>query len=165
MIETITKNNAPKTGLMPDFADGSTPVPAKPPFLETENDDDYYYNACRVPLRIVMDYGHYGTPAAKAAVTRMVNWIKSATDNNPGKVRPGYKLNGTPLPNTDYQSAVFIAPFVAASVSDDAHQTFLNSGWKLIKDMKEGYFEDTFNLMCMLFISGNWWQPQAGKDS
>jgi endoglucanase len=159
MIETITKNNAPKTGLMPDFAEGPTPIPAKPPFLETENDDNYYYNACRVPLRIVMDYGHYGTPEAKAAVTRMVNWIKSATDNDPGKIRAGYKLNGTPLPNSDYQSAVFIAPFVAASVSDNANQSFLNSGWNLIKKKKAKYFEDTYNLMCMLFISGNWWVP------
>ncbi|MBD0266619.1 MAG: hypothetical protein ICV78_29030 [Tolypothrix sp. Co-bin9] len=72
---------------------------------------------------------------------------------------------GSPLPDSNFPSAVFIAPFVAASVFDNVHQSFLNSRWKLITNMKEGYFKDTYNLMCMLFISVNWWKPQVGKDS
>lgn len=161
LVATITQNNALQTGIMPDFVIGSTPVPAPPGFLEGENDGNYYYNACRVPLRLIIDYAHYGTPAAETAVTRMINWIKSATNNDPAQIKAGYQLNGIPLPLSDYKSAVFIAPFVTASVLNTAHQSFLNQGWHLIKNMKDKYFEDTYNLLCMLFISGNWWIPQV----
>lgn len=159
IMNTITNNYAHKTGLMPDFVFGEILQPGKPKYPESKNDADYYYNACRVPLRIVMDYAHYGNTAAKTAVTRMLNWIKSSAENNPANIKSGYKLDGTPLSEFNYQSTAFIAPFVAASVSDAAHQSFLNDGWNFIKNLQKTYFEDTYNLLCMLFISGNWWMP------
>lgn len=119
----------------------------------------YYYNACRVPLRVVMDYAHYGNANAKIISERMVNWARSSTSNRPNMIRAGYELNGTVLSGSNYESTVFIAPLVAASVTNNANAQWLTDGWNKIKTMRQGYFEDTYNMLCMLFISGNWWIP------
>jgi hypothetical protein len=155
----VRTNYSATTGLMPDFVVGSNPAPAPANFLESPYDGAYNYNACRVPLRIVMDYGHYGNTNAKTSVNKMVNWIKTKTSSNPSAIRAGFYLNGTNLPGNNYQDAVFISPFVAASVCDASHQAFLNSGWSLILGLKENYFSDTYNLLNLLFITGNWWIP------
>ncbi len=161
IMNTVSTNYSSTTGLMPDFVVGNTPVPAAANFLEGANDGNYYYNACRVPMRVVMDYGHYGNTNAKTHVNKMVNWVKTKTTNNPSLIRAGYLLNGNNIAGNNYQDAVFISPFIAASVCDVSHQAFLNSGWSLIVTLKENYFSDTYNLMNMLFITGNWWIPTS----
>lgn len=151
-----------QTGLISDFVMYSTPQPA-PPYQpqadEGPTTGKYYYNACRVPLRVVMDYAQYSTANAKTIANKIVTWSKSTTGGNPANIRAGYNLDGTPLSGSDYETAVFIAPIVAAATCDAAHQQFLNTGWSTIKNMREGYFEDTYNMLCMLYISGNWWKP------
>ena len=159
VMNTVSTNYSAATGLMPDFVVSNTPAPAAANFLEGAYDGAYYYNACRVPLRVVMDYGHYGNASAKTNVNKMVNWVKTKSTNNPSLIRAGYYLNGNNIPGNNYQDAVFISPFIAASVCDATHQTFLNDGWSLIVGLKENYFSDTYNLMNMLFITGNWWIP------
>jgi endo-1,4-beta-D-glucanase Y len=159
IMNAIQGNQAAVSGLMPDFVTGSTPAPANPNFLEGPYDGAYYYNACRVPMRTVMDYAHYQNTSAKTAVQKMVTWIKTKTNNVPSAIRAGYYLNGDNLPVGGYQDAVFIAPFVAAAICDAQHQAYLNTGWNLIRNMKSNYFSDTFNLLAMLFITGNWWIP------
>ncbi len=157
LITRITGNYASNTGLMPDFIVGDPAKPAPPNFLEADTDDDYSWNACRYPWRIAMDYAHYGTTDSKNACNKMVNWIKTKTGNNPSNIRAGYKLNGDQL--TSDTSAAFTAPFIAACVVDSGHQDYLNAGWSKISNLKEGYYGDSINLLCMLFISGNWWKP------
>jgi endo-1,4-beta-D-glucanase Y len=161
VMNAIQTNYSSTTGLLPDFVVGNTPQPAAPDFLEGPNDGRYYYNACRAPMRIVMDYAHFGTTSAKTAVNKIVTWAKGSTvtNGNPANFRAGYALNGTNITGNNYQSAVFIAPIVAAATCDAAHQAYLNTGWDVIKTMEEDYFSDTYNLMAMLYISGNWWVP------
>jgi|GEM_PF-717423 len=152
------------TGLISDFVMYANPQPAppnQPQADEGPTTGKYYYNACRVPLRVVMDYAQYATPAAKTIANKIVTWSKTATGGSPAKIRAGYELNGTPLSGSNYETAVFIAPIVAAATCDAAHQSFLNSGWSTIKNMREGYFEDTYNMICMLYISGNFWKPET----
>jgi len=152
------------TGLISDFVMYANPQPA-PPYQPQEDEGPttgkYYYNACRVPLRVVMDYAQYNTASAKTIANKIVTWSKTATGGSPAKIRAGYELNGTALSGSNYETAVFIAPIVAAATCDAAHQQFLNSGWSTIKNMREGYFEDTYNMLCMLYISGNFWKPEA----
>ncbi|MCU0431429.1 MAG: glycosyl hydrolase family 8 [Cytophagaceae bacterium] len=160
-MNTIQTNYSPISGLLPDFVVGSSPAPATAYFLEGPYDGHYYYNACRTPLRIVMDYAHYGTASAKTAVNKMITWAKGSavSNNNPANFNAGYYLNGNNLPGNNYDDAVFIAPMVAAATCDAAHQTFLNSGWDIIRGLQVNYFSDTYNLLSMLYISGNWWPP------
>lgn len=165
LISKIQTNYSTATGLMPDFATGKSVKPADPDFLEGPNDGNYYYNACRTPLRFVMDYGHYNNGKAKTAVNKMVAWAKAKYGNEPSSIQAGYTLDGVDLSGNNYTSSIFVAPIVAASTCDAANQSFLNSGWNAIKNMQEGYFEDTYNLLCMLYISGNWWVPKASTTS
>jgi len=158
MIQSLHTNAAANTGLVPDFVVSNPAVPAAPYFLEGANDGNYYYNACRYPLRVAMDYAHYGTPEAKMALDKLLNWIKPATSNNPMNILPGYKMNGSSI-GTNYDDAVFIAPIVAACAVDGNHQAYMDAGWDRIINMKVNYFSDTYNLLCMLFMSGNWWAP------
>ncbi|MCX7749279.1 MAG: glycosyl hydrolase family 8 [Clostridia bacterium] len=157
LISQITANYAPNTGLMPDFVVDNPPKPAPPKFLEAETDDDYSWNSCRFPWRIAMDFAHYGTLNSKSACNKMINWLKDATGNSPNSIVAGYKLDGTKLQT--YSSAAFTSPFIAACIVDSAHQNYLNNGWNVIQNWRSEYYGDSINLLCMLFISGNWWAP------
>lgn len=157
LINQISSNHSATTGLMPDFVVNKVPSPAKPDFLEAQTDGDYSWNACRFPWRIAVDYAHYGTAAAKTHLNKMLNWLKSITNNNPEKIVAGYKLDGSKLEN--YSDMAFTAPFVAACVCDATHQEYLNKGWNIIKNAQGDYYGDSIGLLCLLFISGNWWKP------
>lgn len=164
LIDRITKNYSPTTGLMPDFVVGQTPKPAAPNFLEADTDDDYSWNSCRYPLRIAMDAAHFQNAKAKAAMTKLINWAESATDGEPSGIMAGYRLNGSPLEG--YSEMAFTAPFVAAAtVATGDHQQFVNKGWDLMVKTSDSYYSDSINLLSLLFISGNWWAPVAGSDN
>jgi len=163
LIKQITINHAPNTGLMPDFVVGRSARPAAPNFLEAKTDGDYSWNACRYPWRLATDFAHYGAPEARAAVNKVVNWVKSSAGADPRNIKAGYKLDGTPL--VDYSNAAFTAPFIAACIVDPSHQAFMNSGWEVIKKWRNGdYYGDTINLLCMFLISGNWWSPTSADS-
>lgn len=156
LINQISLNHSTTTGLMPDFVVNKIPTPAKPDFLEAQTDGDYSWNACRFPWRIAVDYAHYGTAAAKEHLNKMLNWLKNNTNNDPEKIVAGYKLNGSKL--ASYSDMAFTAPFIAACVCDATHQEYLNKGWNIIKKPQGDYYGDSIGLLCLLFISGNWWK-------
>lgn len=158
LTNTMQTSYSSSTGLMPDFVVNATPKPAAPNFLEAATDGDFSWNACRFPWRLTMDYGHYGTPEAKTYISKIMTWAKTKTSNNPSKFMAGYKLDGTALET--YSDLAFTAPIVTASIVDASYQTFLNSGWNILKAGKDDYYGTSINLLCMLFISGNWWVPQ-----
>lgn len=148
------------TGLISDFVVEDPPKPAPEYYLdEFKETNQYYYNASRFPLRIVMDYAFYGDPRGKAVADKLANWIKSKSGNKPANVKNGYKMDGTPI--GDYATAVFVSPLIAAGTANGAHQTWVNAGWDWMKNKKEDYFSDTYNLLCMLYLSGNWWIPSG----
>jgi endo-1,4-beta-D-glucanase Y len=159
LVGTLQSTYSPNTGLMPDFIVNKVPRPAAPNFLEADTDGDYSWNACRFPWRIATDFAHYGTPAAKTSLNKMVNWLKTSTANDPENIKSGYKLNGTMLPGADFLAAAFAAPFVTAAIADATNQAYLDAGWNMLKALKDGYYEDSINLLCMLLITGNWWSP------
>jgi endo-1,4-beta-D-glucanase Y len=153
-------NYSPATGLISDFVVKNPPAPAPENFTdEGPQTNEYNYNACRVPLRIVMDYALYGNRDAYIISNRIAAWIISKSGGQPACIKDGYKLNGAV--SGSEPEAVFIAPFLAASVVNPANQAFLNSGWNFLKNKKSGYYSDTYNLLCQLFISGNWWKPEV----
>ena len=157
MINLITLNHSSITGLMPDFVVGHSAEPARPNFLEAKTDGDYSWNACRYPWRLATDFAHHQSPEARAAANKVVNWIKDNSGGDPRNIKAGYKLDGTPLAH--YSDPAFTSPIIAAAMVDSSHQAFLNSGWDVIKNWKDGYYGDTINMLCMLLISGNWWSP------
>lgn len=158
IIDEITTNYSSNTYLMPDFIEGAIPKPDTYPFLEAETDDDYSWNACRYPWRISMGYAHFGEVRAKNAVDQLVNWAKTQVNGDFFSFKAGYTLAGSPL--VSYSSNAFTSPIIAASiVSND--KTFLDSGWDHMKIQASynSYFGDSITMLCMLFASGNWWNP------
>jgi hypothetical protein len=182
---------SPKTGLFPDFAEDVAGKPQKAvldvpyvdengkkklKFLESEHDDAYGWNACRVPWRLAVDYVHYGDPRTKKALQKLNEWSTklSATPASwPKAIWHGYTLEGEKLdPNDDWSTSLaFTTPMVAALLASDTpdHQAYLNAGWDFTRDGflgdhtetegYSGYFADSIALMNMLLMSGNWWNP------
>ncbi|MDA2393014.1 glycosyl hydrolase family 8 [Bacillus cereus] len=149
---------SPNTGLISDFVVKKPPQPAPKDFLdESEYTNAYYYNASRVPLRIVMDYAMYGEKRSKVISDKVSSWIQNKTNGNPSKIVDGYQLNGSNIGS--YSTAVFVSPFIAASITSSNNQKWVNSGWDWMKNKRESYFSDSYNLLTMLFITGNWWKP------
>nr|QBI59824.1 chitosanase [Paenibacillus barengoltzii] len=160
VYQQFSATYSPNTGLISDFVVGNPPRPAPEWYLdEFKETNQYYYNASRVPLRIVMDYALYGDTRAKALADKMVSWIKTKTGGAPANIKNGYKLDGTAIGN--YATAVFVAPFISAGTVNSNHQAWVNAGWDWMKNKKEDYFSDTYNLLNLLFLSGNWWKPSG----
>ncbi len=158
VYQQFTTMYSPNTGLISDFVVGNPPRPAPEWYLEEfKETNQYYYNASRVPLRIVMDYALYGDTRAKALADQMVNWMKNKTGGSPANIKNGYKLDGTAIGN--YATAVFVAPFISAGTANSSNQAWVNAGWDWMKNKKEDYFSDSYNLLNLLFLSGNWWKP------
>ncbi|NQX70333.1 discoidin domain-containing protein [Paenibacillus alba] len=160
---SFSASYSPNTGLISDFVVGNPPQPAPKNYLdEFPETNEYNYNAARVPTRIVMDYALYGDARGKTIADKIATWIKGKTSNNPNNVKDGYKLDGTVTGSASGPAGVFVSPFIAAAVSNSSNQAWINDGWDFMKSHKTGYYDDSFTMLNMLFISGNWWKPAAG---
>jgi endo-1,4-beta-D-glucanase Y len=163
VVSSFQKSCTPETGLLPDFlviassSDHTTrPAPAK--FLESEWDGCYNYNAGRVPWRLGTDALLNGDPVSAAQVQKMAAWILRAAAGNPRNIKPGYRLDGGAIPLRDYFSSFFTAPFgVAAMVA--GQQEWLNAIYDAVRSKKQGYYEDSVTLLCLMVMTGNYWNP------
>ena len=150
------------TGILPDFIikDSETDkfIPSPPEFLESENDGFYYYNSCRTPWRISMDYLINGNQDAKKFADTITAFISEKTEGNPSEIKAGYKLDGTTI--EDYDDLCFTAPFMIAGACgentewhDAVRETVLNYG-------EDVYFGDTIKMLCLIVDDGGWIVPE-----
>lgn len=160
LISSLTAAYSPNTGLMPDFVDGATPYPDQSGGGTGEDyANSYYYNGCRYPWRMTIDYALYGDLRAKTAMDKLITWVRSSTNEDPSEIKNGYYLDGNPIKGT--YDVVFAAPMAAATIVDGDNQDYLNKAWNLIKDdFGSNEYELGINLLSMMLISGNWWKPQ-----
>ncbi len=164
--EMITLRN-PVTGLLPDFAvedpkNRGHYLPAPPEFLEGKNDGRYFYNACRIPWRLGIDYLLHGDRRARVVLDPLNAWLLHATGGDPARINAGYRLRGLPL-KPEYRSAAFTAPFAVAAMTSAApgNQEWLDALWADLVHLspdEEAYYGNTLKLLCMIVLSGNWWQ-------
>ena len=160
----IQANHSATTGLLPDFIINANPPsssqPANAGFLEGANDGNYYYNAGRVPWRLGVDaLLNEDATASRTQALKITSWVKTSTSGNASNIRAGYKLDGTNISGNNYLSSFFAAPMGVASMLDPAHQAWLNSIYAAVRTKHEDYFEDTVNLLCLIAMSGNYWDP------
>ena len=156
LIAKIQKEHSPVTGLMPDFIIGQEALPAPKNYLK-EGTEGFSWNACRFPLRIALDYAHYGSSDSKRALIPILDWVIAATGGDPRRIMAGYFLNGRP--QVSYSEAAFTAPLVAAAMIDRKYQAFINAGWDAISEMRSDYYNDSLTLLSLLAISGLWTKP------
>lgn len=164
IISDIQNNYSSSTGLIPDFminTNGSV-KPAPSNHLEGDTDGYYSYNACRFPWRIATDFLITGDARAKTSLDKINTWIRSSTNNNPSKIKDGYKLDGTAIVN--YGDAAFVAPFAVSAMVNAANQNWLNNIYSELTSTSfssQGYYENTIQMISYLVISGNYWTPET----
>ncbi|MGL1892594.1 MAG: glycosyl hydrolase family 8 [Spirochaetaceae bacterium] len=114
------------------------------PFLEGENDGNYYFNASRTPWRISAPLA-VGVKNSKIedVITKWFAWAQKPENRTDGAVMAGFDLDGNVLPYSDYGSMVFDAPFmVSAKALND--EIALNNYWSLyVTDIVSG--DDKWN--------------------
>ncbi len=160
----LQANFSPLTGLLPDFAIANTtspyqPKPAGGNFLEDRNDGNFNYNACRDPWRIGTDAVLNNDASSLARMRKLSAWIENATGGHPLKIRAGYTLDGTPISGSNYFTSVFVAPFGVAAMTGKGQQKWLNKIYSAVRGTREDYYEDSVTLLCMLVMTGNFWDP------
>ena len=151
------------TGLMPDFvvvdSVSGDASPAPPNFLESEHDDEYWYNAGRTPWRFGADAVLNGDTISLEHAQLLSEFFQEASDGDPNKILGGYELDGDPL-NT-WSDLFFVAPVGVAAMtgSDAGDQLWLNNIFDNVKASHVNYYSDSVNLNSLLIMSGNALNP------
>ena len=163
LIAAMQTEFSPATGLIPDFIIEVNRSPAPPPgkHLEGKHDGHYYYNSCRVPLRLGIDFLIHGEPRAKVALEKINTWLEAATGGQAARVCAGYSLEGKPTSKSD-RSLAFTACFGVGAMTDAAHQPWLNALWDETvqsDSADDRYFGRTLKMLSLIAMSGNWWSP------
>ena len=170
ITNTIQTNNSSATGLLPDFIINCNTTPTAPTgkILESKNDGNYYYNACRVPWRIGTDYLISGEPRAKIACDKISTWINAKSGGSALGILAGYTLAGANVTNNNFDDPCFIGPFGVGAMCNSANQAFVNSVYSYLltnhyTPMSDAanYFQNSLQLLCALVMSGNYWPPTA----
>jgi endo-1,4-beta-D-glucanase Y len=150
---------SPMAGLFSQYLMGSKNLPGGNTVLpEDRNARDFFDDAALIPLWLAADYLGSGDARSKAALTRINDWIKGKTGGDPGKIVDGYRLNGDPIGTKG--TMAYVAPFATVAIFDAANQAWLDAAWKLMTAAPTtNQVADTTNLLGMLIVTGNWWQP------
>jgi endo-1,4-beta-D-glucanase Y len=163
-----TDGGSSDTGLMPDFmrkAANGEYVPAAANFLESRHDGDYYYNACRTPWRLAMDYLLTGDTSIKDQLMTLNEWIEAKAKAKPGNIRAGYYVKNGPNGQSfvNYGELCFECPFAVSAMMSPEFQPWLNALWSSMTQnhpiASEDYYGNTLKMLVMITVSGNWWTP------
>jgi endo-1,4-beta-D-glucanase Y len=157
LTEATVTRHSPAAGLLPLYLRyGTTPPPAK--MLGDQHAGHFVKDAGSIPFRLAADVLASGDPRSRAALARMLAFVQKAAGGDPARIVDGYNLDGSALASAG--TVKFIAPFGSAAIFDAANQAWLDATWKLMLAAPAGEQEaDTENLLNMILISGNWWQP------
>lgn len=155
---------SPKAGLIPDFIiyRNKKYTPAKPNYLEGDTDGQYFYNACRVPLRIGLDYIVNGDVRAQKFLTPLCHFFKAKTKGNVKNMYAGYYLNGKAIPKYYYVVPSFMSTLSVGSMAVAGTQNWVNDCWDFVSTFKTKdfqYYDNTVHMLSLIIMSGNYWLP------
>ncbi len=165
VVAALQSTHSPATGLLPDFiepvsATDRAPKPARPNFLEEETDGDYFYNAARVPWRLGLHALLANDAESARQAATISRWAEQSTGGNPAGIHSGYHLSGQPLPDSAYFDTCFAAPLGVAAMVTSGQQPWLDDTYAaVIAAGPEDYFDDTVGLLCLLALTGTFWDP------
>ncbi len=164
LLTNMQNNFAPNTGLIPDFIVGlpGNPYPSPGGRIESSTEGFFVWNGCRIPWRLGSDYVTSGDTRSRDVTSKIMDFLNKTTGGNGALIAMGYKLDGTPLstPTLDWTSASFVGPAMAGALVDSRFQPFLNNLWALDRaHPATGYYDYELQLLSMIVVSGNWWNP------
>ncbi|MCA9876253.1 MAG: hypothetical protein KC442_00665 [Thermomicrobiales bacterium] len=169
VVASLQAQHSPGTGLLPDFvepvsATDHTPRPASPNFLEAPTDGDYFFNAARDPWRLGVDALINGDAVSAQQAGKIGAWANAATGGRPLKFHSGYHLDGQALRNSNYFDTCFVAPLGVAAMTIAGQQQWLDDSYAaVINDGSEDYFDDNVGLLCLLIMTGAFWDPTVSS--
>lgn len=135
-----------KSGLVPDFSwvTQHNESSVKGAHITNKYANDYYYNACRVPMLLAQSHD----PLAQKTLTSMLHFFAKHST-----VTAGYTMSGKPL--NDYQSASFSAPLLMATswyLNQGYDSLFFHEQWIFAKAMtKHDYYNATLTMYAIMF--------------
>ncbi|MCL1982600.1 MAG: glycosyl hydrolase family 8 [Clostridiales bacterium] len=142
-------------------------------YLESEYDQDYNWNSCRVPWRLATDVLLTGgdEDGKVALMLKSLNdFIKGASASRPAYIQDGYRVYGgkagTPIGKSgDRGDGSFTSPFMLAAVAT-GDKDWAKALWDYAVDKVdwEDYFPANISLLCMITASGIY-QPLAGDNA
>lgn len=150
-----------KTGILPDFIvkdENGKFVPAPQDFMESEYDGCYYYNSCRTPWRISMDYLINGNQNALAFASAINTFIIDSTNGDPWEIKACYEPDGTPV--EDYNDLCFTAPFMISALCGDNTQWHDAVRDTVVNYGDDIYYGDTIKMLCLIADDGKWIVPE-----
>ena len=158
-IANTVKNYSAMTGLLPVILSNGTTPPAPAAKIISDTDaGSYAGDAGTIPLLLATDLIASGDMRTRTALTKMSDWIKTSTGGDPSKIVDGYRLDGMPFGPKG--TMAFVAPFGAAAIFDAGNQAWVDAIWKLMAAAPSSdQNTDSINLLSMLVMSGNWWNP------
>jgi hypothetical protein len=165
IIQTVQNNYSQDTGLVPDFIvfRNGKYMPAKGNYLESKYDGDFYFNACRLPMRVALDKIIYGDSKADSLLDSFNDWIQETTSNVVENLNSGYHLTGQKIGKSVNTIPSFVGPIAVSAMMDRENQEWLNDLWDFIAkefdfdDYK--YYDNTLKMLSLLILSGNYWTP------
>jgi len=165
IIGQLQDEYSPKAGLIPDFIvfREKKYQPAPSNYLESKNDGNYYYNACRVPMRIALDKLLFGNSQADSILTPINEWIQQKTGNSIDKINCGYNLNGQKIGNGINTIPAFVCPLAVSAMINSENQEWLNDMWDFTNSEFEfkdyQYYDNSLQMLSLITLSGNNWVP------
>ena len=159
-IKQLQDDYAAKTNLLPDFflSDNKQGYrPASKEFLEGPYDGDYYYNACRTPMRIGAYTLLHKDSALNKRLQNLSLWLERSSNSKVGNIHAGYQLSGQPLKNSSYDTSIFISTFAIAAMHSKEQSLWLNRLYEHVYKLHIDYYEDSVTLLSLLILSGNYW--------
>jgi hypothetical protein len=81
-----------------------------------------------------------------------MGWSRRSV-KDPLRFRAGYRLDGQPLRNSDYETACFISPTGVAALALGDHD-WETAVIDFAIGSREEYYEDSLNLLCLLLMRG-----------
>jgi hypothetical protein len=151
---------SPGAGLMPDFivaTDTAAPIPS-PGFMGDGNDNEnkFWWNACRNPWRFASDYVLSGDARWKQINGRIVDFFLKSSGGDPVQIGTGYNLDGSMV--TGGNSPAYHGPICAGACIDAKYQSFADAMWNWnARNLTTGYYDGEIQLLSMVVASGNWW--------
>ncbi|WP_234122356.1 glycosyl hydrolase family 8 [Clostridium hydrogenum] len=140
-LELMEKNSNSKTGLLPDWLNKDGTVDDK--------NNNFGYDAVRVPLRLIEFYKKTNNAKVKDILKRENNFFANIGTNN---LVAGYSVDGKPL--TNYINSTYLSAYAAASLVDEG-STFNKQITAKLKNAKDtSYYSCSLKMWTLFIIEG-----------
>jgi endo-1,4-beta-D-glucanase Y len=159
-------------GLPSAWCSGTTQKPCSTPAVNTNSatDEDYQYDAHRIPFRVGVDYCWNGTAQAATFLDKNSQYFSNiAGANGIGRVQDEYTATGGAVSGSAPNSMSIIGTSGVGAMHSATYAGYATQAWQLVLDglnrgkldvtagSKSGYsyYNSTIGLMTALMMSGN----------